>query len=348
MAYFRYRKLPQRCVQIATTAVMFAVVNLMTTTIAVDAAEYGKSVYPPGFRASMSGFVPPGPGTYAGVSSYFYSGSASGSVAANRSLEHLGGDFSVQADIEAEVNTLIEIPNILWMTPYKVLGGSLGFGAYVPIGWQDVSVDVTARTEITLPRAGVTLQNSQRHSVNQDTIEFGDPLAMALIGWSQGDWNWNVAGMVNIPIGAYDKTSLTNLGFNRWAFDATGSVTWFDHEMGYEASLAAGFTFNGENPDTNYDTGTEFHLESALMRHFSKAFAIGLAGYHYQQVTGDSGSGAVLGSFKGQVSALGPSLTYNFELGETPFFTSLRWLHEFNVKNRMEGDAVFFTLTTPF
>ena len=320
----------------------------MTTTITVDAAEYGKSLYPPGFRASMSGFVPPAPGIYAGISTYFYSGSASGAGGASRSLDHLGGNFTVQADVEAEALTLIKIPNILWMTPYKVLGGSVGFGAYFPIGWQEVSVDLTSRSTLTLPRHGVTLNSGARFSVSKDTVELGDPLVMTMIGWEQGDWHWNVAGMVNVPIGAYDKTSLTNLGFNRWAFDTTGSVTWFDHEKGHEVSVAAGFTFNGENPDTNYETGTEFHLEFALMEHFSKAFAIGLAGYHYEQVSGDSGAGAVLGPLKGRVSALGPNLTYNFELGQTPVFTSLRWLHEFNVENRMEGDAVFATLTVPF
>ena len=83
------------------------------------------------------------------------------------------------------------------------------------------------------------------------------------------------------------------------------------------------------------------------MQHFSKAFAIGLAGYHYQQVTGDSGAGATLGAFEGRVTALGPSMTYNFPLGKLPVATTLRWLHEFDVENRLKGDAVFFTATIP-
>jgi hypothetical protein len=69
---------------------------------------------------------------------------------------------------------------------------------------------------------------------------------------------------------------------------------------------AAGFTFNWENPDTDYTTGTEFHIEWALVQHLSKTLAVGIAGYHHQQVTGDSGAGATLGDFKGRVTALGP------------------------------------------
>ena len=80
-AVSRHRGLSRRFGRMVTTAVMIAFAHLTTAANEVDAAEYGKSVYPPGFRASMSGFVPPGPGTYAGVSSYFYSGSASGSAA---------------------------------------------------------------------------------------------------------------------------------------------------------------------------------------------------------------------------------------------------------------------------
>ena len=40
-------------------------------------------------------------------------------------------------------------------------------------------------------------------------------------------------------------------------------------------------------PDTDYTTGTEFHIEWALVHHLSKTLAVGIAGYHYQQVTGD-------------------------------------------------------------
>jgi hypothetical protein len=42
--------------------------------------------------------------------------------------------------------------------------------------------------------------------------------------------------------------------------------------------------------------------------------------------------------------AVGPSVGYNFKIGETPVSTRLRWYHEFDAKNRLEGDAAFFTV----
>jgi len=288
--------------------------------------------------------VPP-PGTYIGSIKYFYTGEASGGTAVGRALGQTG-NITLQADVKVKANVFMEIPNAIWVPQRKVLGGHLGLMAFLPVGWMDTKVDVNALATLTLPN-GTTHQRGRRFSLSDDTVNFGDPLLGAMLGWHQGNLHWLVAGVFNVPIGAYDKNDLSNMGFNRWAFDATAAVTWLDPQKGHEISVAVGFQFNGENPDTNYKTGTELHIEFALMQHLSKALAIGVAGGHHEQLTGDSGAGATLGSFKGRTTLVGPNMTYNFQLGKTLVLTSLRWLHEFNVKNRAEGDAVFFTATIP-
>ena len=70
-------------------------------------------------------------------------------------------------------------------------------------------------------------------------------------------------------------------------------------------------------------------------------------GYHYQQITRDSGTGAALGDFKGRVTALGPTVSANFLLGPVPVAMSLRYFHEFNGRNRLEGDCGCLTITIP-
>ena len=170
----------------------------------------------------------------------------------------------------------------------------------------------------------------------------------AFIGWDIGNWHIKTTGLLNIPIGSYDANNLANMGFNRWAFDASGAVTWLDPQIGLEVSVAAGFTFNGENPDTDYRTGTEFHVEYAVMQHFSPAFSAGVVGYYYEQITADSGAGATLGPFEGQVAAIGPNFAYDFPVAGVPVSAGLRWLHEFDARNRLEGDAVFGTLAFSF
>ena len=117
--------------------------------------------------------------------------------------------------------------------------------------------------------------------------------------------------------------------------------------MGLELSSAVGFTFNGENPDTNYTTGTEFHVEWALVQHLSKTFSLGFAGYHYDQITGDSGAGATLGDFEGRVTAIGPVMTYGFNFAKIPVSTQWSWFHECDVENRATGDVGMLTVSLP-
>jgi len=332
-------------------AVWSSLVGALFNVDHLYAAEQAKSVYLLGATASMAGMTPP-PGTYVSSFAYLYSGDATGAAALSRTIPKTGtvlpGFVTLQAnaDMSVKANVALDVFSVLWVAPQKILGGDFGVGALLPVGYQEVDVNVNARTALTFPN-GTVLQRSGSLGISDHTFAIGDPLATAFIGWNSGNWHWKVAGLVNVPVGEYERTNLVNMGFNRWAADLTGSATWLDLKSGFEVSLAAGFTFNGENPDTNYKTGTEFHLEGAVMKHFSKEFAVGIAGYHYKQVTGDSGSGAVLGAFKGEVSAIGPNLTYNFQVGKVPVLTSFRWLHEFNATNRLQGDAGFVTVTIP-
>ena len=315
------------------------------------AAEDAKSVYLLGVTASMAGVTPP-PGTYVSSFIYVYSGDATGAAALSRTLPLDNtslpsvATLEVNAEVSVEASVALDVLSMLWVAPDKVLGGRFGVGALLPVGYQSVDVDITARASLVFPN-GTTLERGRTFGLSDSTFAVGDPLATAFIGWDSGNWHWKFIGLVNIPVGEYSKTDLVNMGFNRWAADLTGAFTWLDPKVGLELSLAPGVTFNGENPDTKYKTGTEFHLEGAVMQHLSKAFAAGVAGYYYNQVTGDSGAGAVLGPFKGEVTAIGPNLTYNFQMGTVPVFTSARWLHEFDAKNRLEGDVGFVTVTIP-
>jgi hypothetical protein len=83
------------------------------------------------------------------------------------------------------------------------------------------------------------------------------------------------------------------------------------------------------------------------VQHLSKTLAVGIAGYHHQQVTGDSGAGATLGDFKGRVTVLGSVVTYSFQLGKIPVSTQWSYFHEYQVENRVDGDAGLLTISMP-
>lgn len=311
-----------------------------------DAAENAAGFYLLGAKGSMAGFVPP-PGTYLVELNYYYAGDARGQAARGIALRRTG-NLTVEADIDVSANAFVAAPAPLWVAPGKVLGGNVGFSVMVPGGWKDVNVDLDVKAMLTLPPPiNTTLQAGRQFRIEDSSTALGDPLLNALIGWHEGNWHWTVGALLNVPIGRWEKESISNLSFNHWGLDTTAAVTWLDPARGLELSVATGFTFNWENPDTDYKTGTEFHVEWAVLQHFSKTFALGLAGYHYQQVTGDSGSGASLGPFKGRVTALGPVMTSSFELGKIPVSAELKWLHEFDAENRATGDAGILTISMP-
>lgn len=300
----------------------------LTPTIAIG-AEGAAGFYLLGSKTTMAGVLPP-PGTYAQDINYLYSGSAS----ANVSLEFAG--LTLSSGIDADV--YYNVPLGLWVAPEKVLGGYFASVVMVPIGWKDV----TAGATLSGPGGAVLTGRIQDEDAN-----FGDPVLGTSLGWHDGSWHWNIGSLLNVPIGYWERGNLANIGFNRWAIDTTGAITWLDPSVGLELSGAAGFTFNFENPDTDYRTGTEFHLEFAAIQNFSKRFGLGINGYYYDQITGDSGSGARLGSFEGRVFAIGPAINLNFDLGGIPVTTNLKYFREFEAKNRLEGDAGYVTVTMP-
>ena len=184
-------------------------------------------------------------------------------------------------------------------------------------------------------------------SVDDSIFSFGDPLAIAAFGWKSGKWHFQASTMTNIPIGDYEYGQLANISFNRWAVDGSLATSWHHPDSGWDISAKAGVTFNGINDKTDYDSGTEFHLEGAIEKALSSKLSVGVIGYHFQQLSGDSGGGAVLGSFKGRVSALGGTAAAHFKVGRIPMGLRVKVLQEFGAKNRLEGTAGLISLAFP-
>jgi hypothetical protein len=292
-----------------------------------DAAEGAVGFYLLGSRTSMAGFLPP-PGTYVQDNNYFYGGSTSAT------LEYNGAVVSSGVDAQAYYN----LPTALFVAPGKVMGGNIAFNVITPIGWKNVD----ARKVLTGPGGAVLQSNA-----HAEEAAFGDPVLGSTVGWHEGNWHWSLGTLVNVPLGFWERSNLASIGFNHWAIDTTGAVTWLNLATGLELSGAMGFTYNFENPTTDYKTGTEFHLEFAGIQNLSKTFGIGFNGYFYDQITGDSGSGAKLGAFEGRVFGIGPAANLNIPLGQVPIAVNLKYFHELDVRNRLQGDSGYLTLTMP-
>jgi len=106
---------------------------------------------------------------------------------------------------------------------------------------------------------------------------------------------------------------------------------------GNEFSGVGGFTYNFINPDTNYQSGIDFHFDWGTSHFMSKQLFVGLVGYVYQQVTDDFGQNPVLGGFRSRVLGLGPQIGYIFPIGDNQAFLGLKGYREFAAENRPSG-----------
>jgi len=102
------------------------------------------------------------------------------------------------------------------------------------------------------------------------------------------------------------------MGTGHGAIDFGGGYTYFDKQMGNEFTAVGGFTFNFSNPVTNYQSGTDFHLDWAMSRQLSEQVFAGIVGSAYQQIGCDSGSGNTVGCFRTRIYGMGPQIGLRF------------------------------------
>ena len=137
--------------------------------------------------------------------------------------------------------------------------------------------------------------------------------------------------------GAYSSTRLANIGIGHGAIDAGGGYTYFNPQTGHEFSAVLGFTGNFKNPDTQYQSGLDMHLDWGASQFLSKQTLVGLVGYAYKQIGCDSGSGARVGCFQSQVFGVGPQVGFIFPVGGMRGYLNFKAYKEFAAENRPEG-----------
>lgn len=296
---------------------------LATAGSAVKAAEFAFGTYGLGSSTFSAGVTPPA-GTYVTTVAGFYEADISGPLTIG----------NVRLNAGAKIDFFTSALNVLYVPEGKVLGGNLGLSVTVPVGHIDI--------EATF---GVGPFSASREVAGWG---LGDIVPRVQLGWQAGDLAYTVWLQAVTPTGRYDPTFSPNTGFNRPGIDTGLAATWTDKATKLQFNGAAGFTFNFENEATNYQTGTEFHFEWAIGYELSKGFIVGVVGYDYRQLTGDSGPGAVLGPFKSRVDAVGPGLSYSTVLGTMPLVLNVSHYREFNAEHRFEGNETLASVTLRF
>jgi hypothetical protein len=313
---------------LVTSLILAMMLTILGFQPRVRAAEFGTGVYLLGYQSSLAG-CQPAPGFYLRNDFYVYQGNAAILP------------FSRRIQLNLRGRVIADLVTATYVTHLKILRAHYGVG----IIWSAVAnnflkggLEVNTR----FPRFNQVLSRSREGGYTG----VGDLIITPInLGWNLGQFHVMAFGNLYAPVGAYNPNRRLNIGLNRWALEPNLAVTWLQPTYGQEISFSLGYTVNFENPATQYRTGNEFHLEYFLGQHLPKGFALGLAGYIYEQVTGDTGAGASLGAFHGETIALGPCLTFNGQIAGHAIGLNARYYNEVKVTNRLDGQSFFLTLT---
>ncbi len=307
-----------------TGAVLF-----LALAVPLSAEEGGASRYVPGNMATLIDLPPTKAGWVFETMYLHYQGDAS----ASGTFPNAG---LVTAGLDATSDALIMGGLYTFETP--VLESHFSMGAFLPYIWMDVDANVVA--------GGTT-------GIRSDSADgIGDiTLLPAMMAWKFDSWQYSAILSVYAPTGDYTAGDLANVGRNYWTFDPVLQVSYNNAKTGFNAAIFTGITLNTENNDTNYQSGSAFHIDASVQQLLPVGqgfMSVGFNAFYYNQFDGDSGSGANLGDFKGRDFGVGPALGYILPVGENTLVAEARWLPELDTRKRLSGDYIWVKLVYQF
>ncbi len=314
----------KRTYQLAIAAIAAIAILSATPALAVEGALgrpiSGASINP------YAGVVPPAPGWMLGISELYYQGNIGGGATIP-----VGVNLTLDLDLKASFTPITL--TYIWDThnPRWNFASAIA----LPIVWIEAEADVTIgpltgkRKEDEFGLFDITLVPivASYHISQTEHLSFG------LTVWA--------------PTGKYDSDDLANLGLNKWTFIPTVAYTKVFAKPNIELSASLGVHFSTENHDTDYKDGILTDLEFTVIKRFESGFGFGLVGSWIDQLSDDDGGAAdALGGFSGRAFGAGPIFTWSTKIGEHHLDLNARWVHEFENRNRLEGDL--FTLAATF
>ena len=273
-----------------------------------------------------AGLVPPDPGLSVLTGETYYEGSIGGGLNVP-----IAGLLVANVDVKASFTPISLL--YIWPTPTKTW--NFASVASFPLAWLQVEA-TTSLGPFTLQKKDSTFglfDLAFTPIIASHHFSQTDHLAFDFTFWA--------------PTGDFKTGRLVNLSLNNWTFIPGVAYTKIIPEVNIELSGIWDMEFYTENPDTNFQNGIVSDLEVLAIKRFKCGFGIGFIESWIQQVTDDE-SALTPNGFVGRAFGIGPIVTYSTKLGKTHLDFNARWIHDFDVTNRVEGDGFNFTASLKF
>jgi hypothetical protein len=299
-----------------------------------QSAEFGTGPWVKGYSDIFAGMVPPVPGFYFRGDVYHYEGFAERTI------------FNGFAQLGVEQEYTATIAAVTYVSPWRFLGGT--YAAAVAPSMVAMNVDVGIGIPQFTGPLGLRTFGPFNFQTGDTNLALGDTaFAPLILGWNAGNFHWNFALFGFAPTGDYSRRQLANTSLNHWAVMPRLAATYFNPKTGWQADGAAIYSYNWENPATNYKTGEILNLEGVVAKNFGR-LGVGVTGYAMIQTTGDSGAGARLGSFESRVFGAGPIVTYTIGDPANGLTFIGKYYKEFDAENTFEGESFDFAVAAKF
>lgn len=307
-------------------SILFSAFCAIGIASSASASETGGGVYPNGAEGFTGAALPP-PGTYLVAYLQHYD--------ADR-FNGPNGDAGLLPDFEARSDAAIA--RFVHITSIRILGATWGIQAIVPI--VNLKVGAAGTSDQTTGLADITV----------------DPI---LLGWHfKNGFHVSAGADVNVPVGAYNRRRLSNIGRNYWNVEPILAVAYYG-KSGFSVDVKAMYDINLRNANAiftpfnptgaGYRSGNELHFDAAIGQRIG-SWKLGVSSYYYAQTSDDKVDNAAaqatvdrLRGFRGEVFGAGPSVGYS--AGKVQLIGT--WQHEFHAENRPQGNKFWFKAIIP-
>jgi hypothetical protein len=292
--------------------------------------------YAAGLEGIKGGSLP-GPGVYARYDNLFYYGTS---------------------DLLPDYKSYIyqQAPQVMWMTPWKILGADYGMNITVPLIYNDTSF----KQFLPLPGGGVKVLSEGMNRFGLGDIEI-EPL---LLSWHLKHFDFRAGYGFWAPTGDYNSSSLVNLGDGLWTqMISLGGVWYPDQNKSWAFSILNHFECNSQVPGTpsglTFPSGgagggpggspgpaniacSTYTMEWGASKTIYKKIDVGIVGYFQQQFMYQTSS-----PFNdSQVAAIGPEVRAEFP--GSGWVVALRYEYQFLANNSPQGQVVDLMIRKAF
>ena len=272
--------------------------------------------YPIGVEGIKGGSLPP-PGVYLRDYNLFYW--------ADRLNDPYGDPVKDPTGREVDFDGFVYANAIrpIWITKWKVLGGSYGMDVLVPLIYTDLTV------------------GSPVGSCFGVGDVFFEPITLS---WHWKQWDLGVGYGFWAPTGNTAPPPTARAGKGYWSNMFTLGATWFpDKAKTWSLSVLNRYEIHTQADFTNITPGDTFSMEAGLGKTIRTAVALAPVFYYQQQTTKDRASP---NTSLDRVFGVGGEVGTFFP--KVKLFVSGRYFYEFRAQDRPQGNTVMLTLTKIF